>query len=184
MGPSVKFTKNLILRVENEDKALNVLDLYVRNPEFEKYEPTRPNAFYTEEYHEKMLRREYQAYMLGTFLRYYIYKKDNLNTIIGSINFNIFSQGHSYYAELGYKIDSGYQNQGLAYEACLAGIEVMARDYGISRIDARILPDNLPSIALAKKLGFAFSVLESKSANVLGRYVDVLRYTLDTSQTQ
>ena len=42
MGPLIKYTNRLILRVENESKAKQVLDLYLRNRlPFEQYEPTR-----------------------------------------------------------------------------------------------------------------------------------------------
>ena len=52
MGPLIKYTNRLILRVENESKAKQVLDLYLRNRlPFEQYEPTRPASFYTQDYH-------------------------------------------------------------------------------------------------------------------------------------
>ena len=51
MGPLIKYTNRLILRVENESKAKQVLDLYLRNRlPFEQYEPTRPASFYTQDY--------------------------------------------------------------------------------------------------------------------------------------
>ena len=64
MGPMVKTTKHLVLRVENENKANEVLALYDRNrASFERFEPTRPAGFYTIDYHAAMLRREYKAYI-------------------------------------------------------------------------------------------------------------------------
>ena len=118
MGPLIKYTNRLILRVENESKAKQVLDLYLRNRlPFEQYEPTRPASFYTQDYHWSSLHREYIAYTMGTFLRYYIYLKDRPDKIIGAINFNIFRTSREPYAEIGYKIDALYQNRGIAYEA-------------------------------------------------------------------
>ena len=185
MGPMVKTTKHLVLRVENENKANEVLALYDRNrASFERFEPTRPAGFYTIDYHAAMLRREYKAYTLDTFLRYYIYKASHPSRIIGAINLNLMHDGSMPYAEMGYKIDAFYQNQGYAYEACLAAIEVLVKDYDIRRIDVRIHPDNTPSIRLASKLGFVPVRLEPQSANVMGHYVDLVRYTLDTSDIQ
>ena len=107
MGPLIKYTNRLILRVENESKAKQVLDLYLRNRlPFEQYEPTRPASFYTQDYHWSSLHREYIAYTMGTFLRYYIYLKDRPDKIIGAINFNIFRTSREPYAEIGYKIDA------------------------------------------------------------------------------
>lgn len=185
MGPSVKMSNNIILRVENESQAKNVLDMYLRNKIcFEQFEPTRPADFYTIDYHAAMLRREYKAYMLGTFLRYYIYKTSNLNRIIGSVNFNFMHDSMMPYAEIGYKVDLLYQNQGIASEACQLGISVLEQDYNIKRIDARIHPDNTPSLRLAEKLGFKPVRLEPQSANIMGHYVDLMRYSRITSDTQ
>lgn len=185
MGPSIKYTNRLILRVEDESKAQAVLDMYLRNKEiFEAFEPTRPNDFYTKEYHEIMLKREFLSFGIGNFLRYYIYRSNNLNNIIGAVNFNFLNTGNDYYAEVGYKVDRLFQNQGIAYEAVYACLLVIRDDYGFKRVDARIHPDNHASIHLVEKLGFTFLRLEPQSAHVNGKYVDLLRYTLDTSLIQ
>jgi ribosomal-protein-alanine N-acetyltransferase len=181
----VKLSNRILLRVEDETKAGQVLDMYLRNRiAFEAFEPTRPDNFYTKDYHAAMLRREYKAYQLGTFLRYYIYKPANINRIIGAVNFNFLQDGTGRYAEIGYKVDALYQNQGIGYEACRLGIEVMHKDYHFTRIDARIHPHNIASIHLASKLGFVPVSLEPQSANIMGHYVDLMRYTLDISDIQ
>lgn len=185
MGPYIKYTKNLILQVENESKAKEVLDLYLRNRYvFEQFEPTRPFDFYTIDYHYSMLYREYNAFLRGNFIRYYIYRPSNMSRIIGAINFNIHMDSVEPYAEIGYKIDQLYQNQGLCYEACLACLQVIKNDYGIHKVDARIHPDNKSSIALARKLGFKPLYVEPQSANVMGKYVDLVRYSLTISDIQ
>ena len=99
---------------------------------------------------------------MGTFLRYYIYLKDRPDKIIGAINFNIFRTSREPYAEIGYKIDALY---------------VLEHDYQIHRVDARIHPENIASITLATKLGFRPLQFEPQSANILGHYVDLMRYT-------
>lgn len=185
MGPSVKTSNRLILKVEDETGARRVLDLYLRNRNcFEQFEPTRPANFYTTDFHAAMLHREYRAYCLGTFLRYYIYMNSNQNRIIGAVNFNLRKDNGMRFAEIGYKVDALYQNRGIAREACLTGIEVMTKYYEITRIDARIHPDNAASIHLAEKLGFVPVRLEPKSANVNRHCVDLVRYSLRTSDTQ
>ncbi len=185
MGPYVKHSKNLIMRVENESKAQDVLNLYLRNKNvFDKFEPTRPSDFYSTSYHYAMLHREYQAFLSGNFIRYYIYKANNTSRIIGAINFNIFYDSIEPYAEIGYKIDQLYHNQGLCYEACKACFDVLKNDYAINRIDARIHPENYASMAVATKLGFKPISYEPQSANVMGKCVDLVRYTLTISDIQ
>lgn len=185
MGPSVKITPNLILRVENELRADSVLKLYLDNKEcFERFEPTRPDNFYTLNYHKNMMIREQKAYIMGTFLRYYIYEKSDLENIIGAINFNLMHDHISKYAEIGYKIDLNHQNHGYAKEACLYGISVMHDYYDIDRFYARIHPDNHPSRHVVSSLGFRFECVEYQSANILGKYTDLYRYYLDISDSQ
>lgn len=185
MGPMIKYSKNLILRIESEVKAKEVLDLYLRNKTaFEQFEPTRPSGFYTLSYHSTMLKRELKAYHLGTFLRYYVYKPYNTSRIIGAVNFNFMHTDAAPFAEIGYKIDSLYQNQGIGYEACVTAINVIRNEYCFERIDARIHPDNTASIKLAEKIGFKPISLEKQSANIMGRYTDLIRYSLSTSDIQ
>lgn len=185
MGPTIKFSDNLILKIEDESKAKQVLDLYLRNRAcFERFEPTRPDDFYTLEYHRYCLKRELKAYQLGSFLRYYLYLFPDERRIIGSVNFNLLSDGYTHFAEIGYKVDVDYQNMGIAYSACKAGIAVIKQDYGITRIDARIHPKNYASIHLAEKLGFKPLIFEPNSAHVNGKVVDIIRYSLNTSDIQ
>lgn len=181
----IKFVDNLILKVEDESAASKVLDLYIRNKEcFEQYEPTRPADFYTLKYHITSLRREYKAYKLGTFLRYYIYLFPNESKIIGAINFNFLQDSSGPLVEIGYKLDLDYQGVGIAHIACKAALNVIYREYGISRVDARIHQNNLPSLHLASRLGFKPMYLEPQSAHVNGHYVDLMRYSLDISDIQ
>lgn len=178
MGPLIKYTKRLLLRVEDSTRAQDVLDLYLRNRyAFELYEPTRPDDFYSLAYHETAMHREYLAYTLGQFLRYYIYLKDYPDKIVGAINFNFYQGTDGPYVELGYKVDTAYQNVGIAYEACEAGFDVIREHYDIHRVDARIHPDNAASLSLAHKLGFAPVCYEPQSANIMGHYVDLVRHS-------
>ena len=185
MGPLSLTTQHYILKVENETKAKNVLDMYLRNRmSFESFEPTRPANFYTIDYQSAMLRREYMAYELDSFLRYYIYSPANSQRIIGAVNFNMYKNAPEHYAEIGYKVDSLYQNQGVATEVLSTLIPLVEEYYHIHRFDARIHPENYASIRLATKLNFNPLHLEPKSANILGQDVDIVRYCLKTSQTQ
>ena len=59
-------TDRLILQVEKEDIADQLLDFYIRNrKQFERFEPTRPNNFYTLAYQKASLRYEYNEIMHG-----------------------------------------------------------------------------------------------------------------------
>lgn len=201
MIPMVVNTGRLVLKIENESKAQEVLNLYLRNREiFEQFEPTRPSNFYSSEYHRQSLSREYKMFTQGSFVRYYIYSTTNSSRIIGAVNFNLMRDSKLHYtdpnffnmykdspytfAEIGYKLDLLYQGQGLAYEACKASIDIVAEEFNLNRFDARIHPDNQPSIKLATRLNFKPLCFEPQSANIMGKNVDLIRYSLNTSSTQ
>lgn len=185
MGPMIKFADNLILKVEDESAASAVLNLYIRNKiAFERFEPTRPDDFYTLKFHANHLKREFAAYKAGIFLRYFIYLFPNERPIIGAINFNFMSDGSERFVEIGYKIDNAFQHRGIAFTACRAALSIIRHDYGIKRVDARIHPDNTPSIRLALKLGFTPVGVEEQKADVGGRSVNLVRYSLDISDIQ
>ncbi len=181
LAPEITHTKRLTLQVLTEEKKEDVLALYNRNRRsFEAFEPTRPQDFYTPEFHRSMLAREYSMYQRGQFLRYYIFPADETEPVIGAVNFYFHNDGEPY-AEIGYKVDHNYTGQGIAYEACAAAIDVLTSCYIFRRIDARIHPDNIPSLHVAGKLGFSEVAFEPKSANILGKDVDLFRYRLRLS---
>lgn len=179
MAPDQLISNRIILRVETEVAAPLVLSLYEKNREaFERFEPTRPRNFYTLDYHATSLRREYHAYTAETFLRYYIYLKDQPDEIIGSINYNLRWDNLTRFAEIGYKLDERYWGNGIAYEACMLSMPVLPKFYNVHRVDARIHPENPASIRLATRLGFEPKYIESIPANILGQDVNLVRYSL------
>lgn len=172
-------TERLILTIEDNSKTLEVLDFYLRNKEhFEKYEPTRPDNFYTEAYQRASLSYEHSEIIKGKTLRYYIYLREQPDTIIGSINFFRMEHGPFSRTSIGYKIDAAYQGNGYAMEACLAAIPVIFSNYKIHRIEARVGLDNLRSIKLLERLHFRFEGIEYQSVEVNGSYKDHYRYSL------
>ena len=66
----------------------------------------------------------------------------------------------------------------------MSTFEVIKKHYGINRVDARIHPDNGASKRLAEKIGFMPIRLEPKCANILGKYEDLIRYSVNISDIQ
>ena len=163
-------TDRLILKIEDDTAAQKVLDFYVRNQEqFERFEPTRPRNFYTYEYHE---------IIKGKTLRYYVYTKEQPDMLIGSVNFSNFMHRPFSRTSIGYKLDKDAQGHGYAYEACQAAIPIIFSNYRIHRIEARVAPDNLPSIRLLERLHFLYEGIEYQGVEIQGVYKDHYRYGL------
>lgn len=172
-------TNRLILKIEDSSKAEDVLSFYKRNSDlFDAFEPTRPENFYTLAFQKASMTYEYSEIVKGKTLRYYVYLKERPDTIIGSVNFCKMEHGPFSHTSMGYKFDKSYHKKGYALEACEAAIPVIFNNYKIHRIEARVSPNNYPSIRLLEKLGFQYEGIEYKSVEINGVYLDHHRYSL------
>ncbi len=175
-------TKRLLLKIEDSSKAPDILAFYKNNKDlFERFEPTRPQNFYTDSYQLASVNYEYSQIIKGKTLRYYVYLKEQPDVIIGSVNFIRIEHGPFSRATIGYKFDSAYHGKGYALEACQAAIPVLFSNYKIHRIEARVSPDNVASIKLLERLDFRFEGIEYQSVEVNGRFTDHYRYSLLSS---
>lgn len=73
--------------------------------------------------------------------------------------------------ELGYIIGAKYQGQGYATEVCNAILTYAKENTGFARINALVEAENIASIKLAKKLGFAHVEDFELNGNVMCRYI-------------
>jgi ribosomal-protein-alanine N-acetyltransferase len=81
--------------------------------------------------------------------------------------------------EIGYSLLAEHRGQGLASEAVRALIDE-AFNYGkLRRIRAYCVPENAPSRALLRRMGFREDGLVRRGASLRGRAVDVVSYTLE-----
>ncbi|MBQ9984264.1 MAG: GNAT family N-acetyltransferase [Lachnospiraceae bacterium] len=175
-------TDRLILKIEDSNKTKDILAFYENNKTlFEQFEPTRPDNFYTEAYQRATISYEYSEIIKGKTLRYYIYLREQPDTIIGSVNFFRMEHGPFSRASIGYKLDAAHHGNGYAYEACSAAIPVIFSNYKIHRIEARVAPNNLTSIKLLERLAFRFEGIEYQSVEVNGTFTDHYRYSLLSS---
>lgn len=175
-------TNRLILRILNSHDAKKVLQFQVENRElFEKYEPDRPENFYTLSHQESLLRFEYKLAMKLSTVRFYVFLKNDPAKVIGTVCFHNITRPFYSCTEVGYKFAASAHHQGYATEALQKGIEIMRDELGIHRINARVMPVNLPSIHLLERLGFEREGLERESIFLHGVWEDHLRFGLITT---
>lgn len=172
-------TDRLILKVLKADDAENVLQFYLDNKElFEKYEPDRPDNFYTAAHQKAVLICEYNLTVKLSAVRFYVYRKEQPDKIIGTIGFRNITRSIYQTCEAGYKFDRNFQHQGYAFEALCMGIAVMFEDLKLHRIEANVMPENAPSIHLLESLGFTLEGTARSFALIHGKWRDHLRYSL------
>lgn len=172
-----ELTERLILNIEPSDSAEQILSFYLNNKrDFEKVEPTRPINFYTVSYHRLTLDMEKSEFLSKKHLRYYIYKKENPEEIVGTVCFSNIRRAPFYSATLGYKIDKQFRRQGIAKEAISFCLDKMKQEYGLHRIECRVLPDNIASISLLNSLGFFEEGIEREGVEIDGTLRDHIRF--------
>ncbi|MCR5416090.1 MAG: GNAT family N-acetyltransferase [Pseudobutyrivibrio sp.] len=166
-------TDNLCLKVLTSDSASMVLDFYKRNRNiFEKYEPVIGDDFYTIEHQKKILNFEYQNIMKLVMIRFWIFEKNNPNKIIGTVSYRNIVRPIYESCTIGYKMDHEYINRGYCSEAIKATIPLLAKELGIHRFEALILPDNAPSIHMVEKLGFNYEGILRDKIIIGGKRLD------------
>lgn len=172
-------TERLILKILTPDKCNSVLRFYKENRKlFEKYNPVTPENYYTTDYHRSCLTLEYQGFLNGKSVRYYVFLKNNPSKIIGTLSFSDIKRNFNKSAIIGYRFDFRHHHKGYATECLQKGIYSLFSEEQIHRIEAFIQPDNIPSKNLAARLGFQYEGISYKHTLVQMKWQDMERYSL------
>lgn len=172
-------TDRLILQVITAGHAQGVLDFYLNNTDiFEPYEPTRPDNFYTKAYQRALLTCEYTAMTRMQSVRFWVFKKEDPDKIIGTVSFSNIQPYIYSSCNIGYKFDKDYHHYGFAFEALIKLIEVIFMECKLHRINAYIMPSNLPSRKLIERVGFTLEGIARKNIYIQDRWEDHEVYSL------
>lgn len=180
-------TDRLLLKILTPKDAKAVLDFYKRNAAYLKpFEPERPENFFTEAYQEANLLAEYNAFIKFSYLRMWIYEKENPGNPVGTVCYSHFFRGFFQKCSVGYKTDYEYICRGYATEALRYTLQLICEEYGMHRVEALTLPKNDASIRVLEKLGFQKEGYLHSAARVNGEWRDHNLYALifESSQTQ
>lgn len=172
-------TERLILKILDKTDADIVLDYFLRNKAFlEEWEPVKGDIFYTKEYHEEQLYKDYTSMLNGFGFRLWIFKKDDTSKTIGSIAFNNIVRGAFQSCHLGYKLDNNEINKGYMTEVLRKGIDIAFNELKLHRIEANIMPKNIRSLRVVEKLGFYNEGLAYKYLRINGIWEDHIHMVL------
>lgn len=171
-------TNRLILKVLGPDYAADVLRFYEKDKElFERYEADRSPNFYTEGHQRNLLQVEYGLCLKLSLVRFYVFLKEDPDTIIGTVSLYDVSTPFAR-ADVGYKFSSRHHHKGYAAEALEKLIDIAFTELNIHRLCARVQPENAPSIRLLQGLGFEKEGICRGYMRMRGKWVDHLQYSL------
>lgn len=106
---------------------------------------------------------------------YAVFEKKS-GTLVGLIDFKIFTRGTHQFANFGYVIFFPYRNQGYGSEAARAGLKIGLGPLKLNRLEAAINLDNKRSQRLAKKIGMLREGIKKRYWYEDGKWVDHVIY--------
>lgn len=136
-----------------------------------------PEAFATYVQSTHKLLRLGSNYFLGIF-------NASQDQFLGTISLMDLSRGRFQNAYLGYGILHTHWRKGYASEACERVLDFAFNTLKLHRIEAGIEPENLPSNALARKLGLRLEGLSVRRLFVRDQWRDMNLYVLTLEEYQ
>ena len=170
-------TDRLVLKVLDESFVIPLLNFLENGRDsFEKYEAAKPPLYYTFPFQEHVLKSEYDASRQKAYLRYYVFEKEDLDKIIGTVSFgNILAEPYLS-CNIGYKISPDKSHKGYCGEAVSAAVKAAYSYLDLHRINAFVQENNIASIRVLEKCGFALEGKCVKNIKVKGEWTDHLLY--------
>lgn len=173
-------SNRLILIQSTPDLAPEVCEYYIRNKNFFKqYDRVKDPEFFSIEFQEKQLandRKKCEKTEISG-LRFWIIPKGE-KRIIGMAALNGIVYEVFYSSFLSYKLDQDEVNRGYMTEALEVVIQIAFNELRLHRLEANMMPWNLPSARVAEKLGFCREGYSKEYLYINGRWEDHVRMVL------
>ncbi|MGL1893699.1 MAG: GNAT family N-acetyltransferase [Spirochaetaceae bacterium] len=171
-------TDRLILRMLKVEESKLLLDYMERNIGFlKKWEPLREKSYFSDNLVEETINNEISSNINKDSLNLYIFNKGE-DSIIGKVSLTNIIYGVFQSCFLGYKLDECEINKGKITEALKKLIDIAFKEYKLHRIEANIIPDNVRSIKVIKKLNFTEEGLSKKYLKIDGKWEDHLHFAI------
>ncbi len=174
-------TERLVLKGLDERFADRTLDYYTRNRGFlEPWEPKRRPEFFTHDYQVSLLKQDEAQARAGQGCRLWIFREADryFERTLGVVVLSNIVYGVFLSAILGYKLDELEVGRGYTTEALQALVDYAFNEIKLHRIEANIIPRNLPSVRVVEKLGFVNEGLARKYLKINGVWEDHVHMVL------
>lgn len=167
-------SSRLVLKTLDENAAELVCTYVNDNRAFlEDWVPRMEEVYYTLEFQKERLKKK-----IDNGYTFYIFKKSNLNQIIGQVGVSNIVKGAFQSCHLGAGMLGAEINKGYMTEAIQSVIPFVFNEIGLHRIEANVMPKNLRSKRMMEKLGFTDEGLSRKYLKINGKWEDHVRFVL------
>lgn len=169
MKPFIKIDETLSLHLARHELAEPIFQVVNENRDFlRQWLPWVDDTRAVEDT-KTFIREAMQHNSDGSRLTTFIMANDQLAGSLGVIHFN----REHLRCEIGYWLRKDLQGQGIMTKAGEAFIDFLFKTKRIHRLEILIIPQNLPSRAVAQRLGFRSEGILRKALNMYGSFHDV-----------
>lgn len=148
-------TKRLIFRIADPDFAEMAAEFYLTNKEnFAISEERHPEEFYLPEFQKIWLEIQKEKAQKKEWYEFYIFEKGKPGHIIGTLSLSNFQYGCLCSGTIGYRIAEKVQGKGYGTEAAMEGTRIGFQELGLHRMEANVMPENVPSLRVLEKCGY------------------------------
>jgi ribosomal-protein-alanine N-acetyltransferase len=172
-------TSDLILKSADPRFAENLLQYYLRNKDdLEAYEPKREAAFFTLAHQEALLEQAMKASDYKAAFRFYCFTKADAQTIIGSVGLSHIVWVNFLSCLLNYNLDAEYTDKDYMTQAVSEVVQYAFQTLRLHRIEANIMPRNIPSRRVLEKCGFVKEGVSPQYLYINGVWEDHIHMVL------
>jgi [ribosomal protein S5]-alanine N-acetyltransferase len=144
----------------------------------DRWEPVRPDTFFTLETQQRGLARLREAEDftdLGVFL-------EAGDELVGRVQLSGISPSPFENAYLGYFVSERHNGRGYATAGVRLAVDVAFAEIGLHRVQAAVIPRNLASIRVLEKAGFRNEGLALRYLQIAGVWEDHLLYAVTAEE--
>ena len=138
----------------------------------EPWEPLRSQAHYTRAGQAETLRRDVEAWEIGSGYAFAVLDRSDRDRIIGRIALGNIVLGAWRNATLGYWVAAAVGGRGHATSAAMLVCDFAFGHAGLHRVQPAVIPRNTRSVRVVEKAGFRLEGRALRYLNIAGRWED------------
>ncbi len=163
-------SRHIFLRHPERDDVESFLQFVTHNRSFHRpwvHPPDTPEKF--SEYYDRLGKGHHESFFIC---------RTQDAALVGVVNLNEIVRGGFQNVYLGYYGARRFARQGLMTEGLRLVIRYAFTQLKLHRLEANIIPDNAPSLALAKRVGMRLEGFSPRYLKIAGRWRDHERWAM------
>ncbi|WP_458119077.1 GNAT family N-acetyltransferase [Paenibacillus sp. Z6-24] len=145
------------------------------------YDPVRPECYWTLEVQQQIIIDGQQSMEAGSGYIFGIFEQES-DTLVGRIELSGIARGPFQNGYVGYFVDQHYHGRGYGTEALRQCTAFGFEEGQLHRIQAGVLPWNIPSQRVLEKVGFRKEGLAERYLHINGKWEDHLLYAMTVEE--